>query len=121
MKTFIKLTIQITLNYPHTVWIDKNWISDANQRRDYCKDICDLLLVFRETLVNDLADAGIEALELFILGGDIGGGGLRGEDTHESGQEAVDGADHLRVGTRHACGDPALEGLEARQDHLLPL
>ena len=90
MKTFIKLTTQITLNYPHTLWTHKNWISDANQWRNCGKDIRNLLFVFCETLVNDLADAGIEALELFILGGNIGGGGLRGEDTHETGEEAVD-------------------------------
>ena len=83
--------------------------------------MCDLLLVLCESFIHDLTDAGIETLQLLILRRHVRCGGLRREDTHEAGEEAVDRADDLRVGARHARGDATLERLEAQQDHLLSL
>ena len=82
---------------------------------------CHLLLVLGESLVHDLADTGIETLEFLILGRDIRGGWLRGEDAHEAREETVHGADHLRVGACHAGCDTTLQRLEAQQNHLLSL
>ncbi len=48
-----------------------------------------LLLIVGEPLIDDFADAGIQALQLLVLGGYSGCGGLRGKEAHETRQQAV--------------------------------
>ena len=70
--------------------------------------VTDSLLVVGEPLVDDLADAGVQTVELLVLRGDARRRRLGGEDVHQSRQQRVYRADDLRVGTRHAGGDAAL-------------
>ena len=80
-----------------------------------------LLLIVCESLVDHLADTGVQALQLLVLGRDVGRGGLGGENAHEAREQRVHGADHLVIGARHAGRDAALQRLEARQNNISPL
>lgn len=80
-----------------------------------------LLFIVSQSLVDHLADAGIEALELLILGSHVGCDGFRGEEAHQARQQAVDRTDDLGIRTVHAGRNPALQGLETWQNHLLSL
>jgi len=79
------------------------------------------LLVVGKALVDNLADTGVETLKLLELGRNVGGGRLGWEDAHEARQQTVDHAYHTHIGTVHARRNTALQRLETRQNHLLPL
>ena len=79
------------------------------------------LFIVDESLVDNLTDTRVQALQFFELGRDVGICRLSREDARESRQQTVDHADHAGVGTVHARRDAALQRLETRQYHLLPL
>ena len=68
------------------------------------------LLEVGEPLVDDPGDAGVERIQLFVLGGHGGGGRLRGEYAHQTGEEGVEVADNLTVGGREGGREGSREG-----------
>ena len=74
-----------------------------------------LLWRLMDQWLSNLADAGVEHLELLVLRGHAGGGGLSGKHVHEARHEAVDGADNLAVGAVHARRYRLLERPERRK------
>ncbi len=80
-----------------------------------------LLLIVGGPLIDDLADEGIQTLQLLVLGGYGGLGGLCGKEAHEMWQQAVYWANHLVIGAVHTGRNATLEGFETRQNQMLPL